>query len=680
VPQGQGEGRGCLTRARVLISPFASTIVLECADGVCCRAVTADDREPLHDEQRGAVVSANQFLQYLTQILFVLLSLSVTRAFVRQPTPTRRDIAAFFGIITVITIAQWLISVFHTTMPVWLTILNAALFMALPYLLIRLLNDFTTVPTPIMRGAEAGLVVAIISIVIVPQPLPGAHALLLVLYFCAYMLYVALAFIRTGRVAHGVTRRRMQAVAIGAGLMGLALLALGVIPLLPTTIGDAARLLEQLAFLASGVAYFVGFATPSLLRRAWQEPELRSFLGHAASLPRLPDTAAIVRELERGAQAALGAPAASIGLWDEASDTMRYSGGTNLFWPDELIGGRAFTAQRAIFSANAPRDDPRHADLYRATNATTVLSAPITAGQQRLGVLSVFAPRAPLFADEDLRLLQLLADQGAVILESRALIDEATRVRAREEAARLKDDFLSAAAHDLKTPLTSIIATAQLLERRAIRQPDRPVDPHALTRIVTEALRLRALVIELLDAARTEQGNLLGRREPVDLAALAEEIGARHRSAQHQVIIGAQGPTIGTYDRARIAQLIENLIENAIKYSPTGGEVAIGIRGLGDQAEVTVSDRGIGIPSADLPHLFERFHRGTNVDDRRFAGMGLGLYICRGIVEEHGGQISASSIFGQGSTFRVVLPQRGDDGAGPREGEALAQLGTARER
>lgn len=626
-------------------------------------------------------MSANQFLQYLTQIIFVLLAIAVTRGFVRQPTPARRDTAAFFGIIAAITVVQWLVSLGRTAAPVWLTTVDSVLIMALPYLLIRLLNDFTSVPTPIVRGAEAGLVVAIVSLIVSPPPLPSVQVLLLVLYFCAYMLYVAIAFTRTGRAAHGVTRRRMQAVALGSGLFGLSLLVLGVIPLLPRVLGDAVRLLEQVALLVSGVAYFIGFATPSLLRRAWQEPELRSFLSHAASLPRLPDTAAIVRELERGAEAALGAPAASIGLWDEAADTLRYSGpGPNVFPSDALIGGQAFTAQRAIFSANAPRDDPHYADLYRATNATTVLSAPITAGQQRLGVLSVFASRAPLFADEDLRLLQLLADQGAVILESRALIDEAARVRAREEATRLKDDFLSAAAHDLKTPLTSIIATAQLLERRALRQPERPIDPQALARIVTEALRLRTLVIELLDAARTEQGNLLGRREAVDLTALAEEIGARHRSTLHQVSIAAPGPIVGTYDRARIAQLLENLVENAIKYSPAGGEVAIGIRTLGDQAEITVADRGIGIPAADLPHLFERFHRGTNVDDRQFAGMGLGLYICRGIVEEHGGRISASSVFGQGSTLLVTLPLQQDNGTEPREGEALAQFGTAQGR
>ena len=625
-------------------------------------------------------MSAIQFLQYLTQIIFVLISLVATRAVVQRPTRTRLDIAAFFGIITVITIAQWLTAALHAALPSWMTVVESALIMALPYLLIRLLNDFTTVPALVIRGAEVGLVLAIISVIVVRPPLSSAHILLLLLYFCAYMLYASGAFVRAARLTSGVTRRRMHAVAAGAVLLGLGLLATGTIPLLPASLAWLPRFFEQVAVLAAGLAYFIGFAPPALLRRAWQEPELRAFLGRAASLPRLSDTAAIVRELERGAEAALGAPNASIGLWDAATDTLRYSGpGPNVFNSDELIGGRAFTSQQPVFSDNAPHDDPQHADLYHAFGATAVLSAPITAGQQRLGVLSVFAPRAPLFVEEDLRLLQLLADQGAVILESRTLIDEAARVRAREEATRLKDDFLSAAAHDLKTPLTSIIATAQLLERRVIRQPDRPVDPQALTRIVTEGLRLRALVIELLDAARTEQGNLLSHREPVDLTALAQEIAERHHSAQHRVVVAAPGPVIGRYDRARVAQLLENLVENAIKYSPAGGDVTVTVRDTGVQAAVSVADQGIGIPQSDLPQLFERFHRGTNVDDRRFAGMGLGLYICRGIVQEHGGNISVSSVLGQGSTFLVTLPLQRNNGTAPHEGEALAHLGTAQE-
>jgi len=321
-----------------------------------------------------------------------------------------------------------------------------------------------------------------------------------------------------------------------------------------------------------------------------------------------------------------------------------------------MIVGRAFARQAAIFTVDPARDDPEHAGSYRAFAAGAVLAAPITAGLERLGVLAVYTPRAPIFAQEDLRLVQLLADQAAVLLESRALIDEATSVRAREEATRLKDDFLSAAAHDLKTPLTTITALAQLLERWALRDPAAPADLGRIRRLVAEAERLRTLVLELLDAARVEQGRILGAREEFDLVELCREVLGRQASERHRFALDAAGPVIGAWDRVRIAQLVENLVENAVKYSPDGGEVRVGVRREAGTAELTVADRGIGIPADDLPRLFDRFHRGSNVDDRRFSGMGLGLYICRGIVEQHGGRIRAESAPGVGTTFHVSLP------------------------
>jgi signal transduction histidine kinase len=222
--------------------------------------------------------------------------------------------------------------------------------------------------------------------------------------------------------------------------------------------------------------------------------------------------------------------------------------------------------------------------------------------------------------------------------------------------------------HDLKTPLTTLIASAQLLERRALRRPEAPPDLVAIRRIVGESIRLRDIVVELLDAARTEQGLLLGRRESTDLVEVARAVAARHTSARHRVVVEATAPLVGLYDAPRITQLLENLVENAVKYSPEGGAVTIRLWHAGAHARLTVTDRGIGIPPADLPRLFDRFHRAANVDDRRFAGMGLGLYICRGIVEEHGGKITVSSTLGAGSTFEITLP-RTAQGPGENTGE-----------
>ncbi|MDB5058126.1 MAG: sensor histidine kinase, partial [Chloroflexi bacterium] len=230
-------------------------------------------------------------------------------------------------------------------------------------------------------------------------------------------------------------------------------------------------------------------------------------------------------------------------------------------------------------------------------------------------------------------------------------------VRAMEEATRLKDDFLSAAAHDLKTPLTTMVAQAQLLAHRAKRNPAAPADLEGIERIIQQANRLKELVLELLDVSRVEYGKLVGRHETVDLVTLVGDACARHTTDFYRCMLIAPEQLVGTYDRLRLMQLLDNLLENAVKYSPEGGEVRVTLEREANNAHLTVTDQGIGIPATDLPHLFDRFYRGINVDDRQFAGLGLGLYICSGIVEQHGGRLWATSPGpGEGSAFHAVLP------------------------
>ena len=229
-------------------------------------------------------------------------------------------------------------------------------------------------------------------------------------------------------------------------------------------------------------------------------------------------------------------------------------------------------------------------------------------------------------------------------------------MRARERATRLKEDFLSAAAHDLKTPLTTLVAQTAYLEHRARREPAGSPDPEALGRITREARRLRDLVEELLDASRLEAGTFTVRRETADLVALAGDVAARPRPGRHHVRVDADGPLVGSFDGVRITQLLENLVDNAAKYSDPAHDIEIRLRRASSDARIDVLDSGIGIPPEDLPHVFERFHRGGNVDDRRHAGMGLGLYISRAIVEQHGGTIAVESQPGAGTIVRVTLP------------------------
>lgn len=604
-------------------------------------------------------MTALQLVSLATQAIYLVLFIAVALQAVRRPSRARVDIAIFFGSAAAIVLAQTVAARLGTEHPELIDDLIGAAGMALPYLLLRLVADFFRVPRFVLRVAELALVLGVASFFVFPGVIPGPVELALVAYFVLLFAYSSVAFVRAARRSVGPTRRRMEAVAIGSLLLAVAVLVSGVVPLaVPALAGVAAGVLDVLA-LGSGLAYFAGFAPPGFVRRAWQEPELRAFLRRAASLPRLPDTPAIVRALEDGAATALGARAA-IGLYDPAANLLRFTDPHGVLpaeiGPSRFLVWRVFEDQRPRYFPTASRANPELAGAYRERGVASLLIAPISAGDQRLGALEAYTDRPPIFSEDDLELTQLFAEQAAVILESRKLIDEAAAVRAHEQAARLKEDFLSAAAHDLKTPLTTLVAQAQFLERRAQSEPSAPADIGGIRRIVREAKRLSALVVELLDASRLEQGRLVGEREPIDLVELAREVADREDYRTHHIRVFAEAPVVGTFDPRRIGQLLENLVENAVKYSPETSVIRVGVAQRNGQATIDVSDEGIGIPPEDLPHVFDRFHRASNVDDRRFAGMGLGLFLCRGIVEQHGGRIWVDSAVGTGSTFHVRLP------------------------
>jgi signal transduction histidine kinase len=589
-------------------------------------------------------MTADEFITYLTWAIYIAVFLITAVHAVRHPLRANVDIALLFflpALVISLTVAANLGLIARTDFLSDITLLAV---LGMTYMLLRLVYDFSDVPAWLMRAAEVALVALTVTNLVFTTA-PTWLVLVEVAYMLAVLFYVTLRLLGESRHSSGVTKRRMRAVAVGClGLFAVFLIA--ALNLLLPDLRMWLRPVTELATLASAVSFYLGFAPPTLLRRAWQEPELRAFLSRAASLPRLPTTEAIMKELEQGAATSLGAPNASIGLWHEDSQVLRFEHGGrtwNVPATMNLTAGKAFLTQQPAFSPEVKPENPLYSVARSELGVRAVMAAPITAGNKKLGVLTAYAPRAPIFAHEDLSLLHLLADQASVILESRALIDEASRVRAREEVTKLKEDFLSAAAHDLKTPLTILVTQTELLERRALRAPNAPADVASLRRLKKEVYRLKTLVLELLDASRAEQGRLVGERVPVDLVAAAQEICSLHGSLLHPCTVVAEGPLMGEYDPTRIQQLIGNLVENGVKYSPDGGPIRIRLWREDGWNRIAVSDCGIGIPAGDLPNIFERFHRGTNVDDRRFAGMGLGLYICHGIAEEHGGRIWVES-------------------------------------
>jgi signal transduction histidine kinase len=231
-------------------------------------------------------------------------------------------------------------------------------------------------------------------------------------------------------------------------------------------------------------------------------------------------------------------------------------------------------------------------------------------------------------------------------------------VTTERQVERFKDEMFSIASHDLKTPATVIKAQAQWLRRR-FNQGKAEADDmeEGLTMIADQADRLSKLLNLLLDLSRIEAGHLELDRTPTDLRGILVSMARALQATTDAHVIDVEAPVgvIGHWDQRRIEEVVQNLLNNAVKYSPVGGKVEVRLSADDSLATVTVRDSGIGLAAEDAPHVFERFYRGSN--NRRLEGTGLGLYICHAIVTAHGGHIWAESNgVGLGSTFAFTLP------------------------
>jgi PAS domain S-box-containing protein len=225
--------------------------------------------------------------------------------------------------------------------------------------------------------------------------------------------------------------------------------------------------------------------------------------------------------------------------------------------------------------------------------------------------------------------------------------------------------FVDAATHDLKNPLTSLRAQAQLMLRRARRGQlgDAATFETGLAAIDDASRRMIGLIDELMDAAHLRAGRMLDLNlAPTDLVAVARDAAgdAERATTAHTVVFETtEAELVGDWDRVRLERILQNLLGNAVKYSPQGGRVVVRVAREDEPcgrvwATVAVQDDGLGIPAADLPHVFDRFRRGGNVGG--ITGAGIGLAGVRQIVEQHGGTIGVESVEEQGSTFTVRLP------------------------
>jgi K+-sensing histidine kinase KdpD len=290
----------------------------------------------------------------------------------------------------------------------------------------------------------------------------------------------------------------------------------------------------------------------------------------------------------------------------------------------------------------------------------SALAAPLRVGKRKLGVLVLqTVHRSTAFGPADLAVVQTLADLIALAIDRAWGVEEAAAIREERQAERLRSEVMATLSHELRTPLATIkgYTTALLLEEMIWPEDKRQ---EFLRLIDEECDNLQGMISEVLDSAVIDAGHMTIEYQPVRVARLAQELAEdlQRRTDHHRLVVDfpADFPVVDA-DPRRLKQVLRNILDNAVKYSPAGGLVII--RGEARPADVVVSvaDQGVGISPEDLIPLFEKYFRVKSATGYHVAGTGLGLPVARAIVEAHGGRIWAESKLGQGTRLFFSLPR-----------------------
>src|SRR2546427_5984806 len=505
-------------------------------------------------------MSAAELVRVVTNVLFLFVFAVVLRTALAERTRASLDTALLFGALALVIAQSQIASLLGTKLPPALGIVAALILMALPYLQLRLVDDFAGVRPFVMRACIAGIAATVVLVPLAAfgfvdfmaiTPVVVAAA---VLYFFGFGTYAAVAFIREARRGRGVARRRMTAAAIGS-------LALSVTVLAATTtqlLGPIATAITMSLSLISAIGYLVAFAPPAFLRSAWREPSLRTFLESAVAISPLQERTSIVRELETAIARASGARSAHLALADKDTGPLATDGAVDGSLHDLAL--RVHSSRRRLLAVQ---------------NGHAALAAPIVGRGHGMGVLIVVGRRAPLFASDDLEQVQLLADQAAIVLDgARLYADLATANHDLSEATRVKSEFLANMSHELRTPLNAILGFSGLLTEQ-IGPSLTERQQRFLGNIREAGQHLLELINDVLDLSKVEAGKLELRPEVVTLDALLEPVCAAARASAQSKGVSFEVERHASdgllLDPTRVRQVLFNLVSNAVKFTPAGG-------------------------------------------------------------------------------------------------------------
>lgn len=363
------------------------------------------------------------------------------------------------------------------------------------------------------------------------------------------------------------------------------------------------------------------------------------------------------------------AEAASFLLLDSKSRQLYFKASSNELSPkmaetpvplDSSIAGAILLSNQPMITEDVsqnPRWNPNidHAIQFRTSS---ILGVPLhDAGKQAIGVLESLNKQNGRFSEEDVETLAILADLAGVAVEKARLIEELQRANAElSELDQLKSDFIAVASHELRTPLSVILGYVSFLREQADPQTIDQLD-----NVLQAAVHLRNLIQDMLNFRYVDTGTTNLNPSQVDFVELVRNMTITRDDAAiaKQQVVNVQLPQEQLpvwIDQTVMEVVVSNLLNNAIKFTPKGGQIDIAVDRRGEEAWLMVADNGIGIPPDKLDRIFKRFYQVESALRREYEGMGLGLAIAKELVELHEGRIWAESEVAKGSVFYVALP------------------------
>lgn len=661
-------------------------------------------------------MTLSSFLNLFVRLTFLLLTILAVRDLWRHRDRARLGIAAMFGSLALAILAGFLQPQNETAQRLvqGLVLLGLA---SHPYLLLRLVSIFRPV-SPIshwiaLGGIALSWLLVLFNVLGISSPL----LLVIIAYFAYVEGYAAVSLIRGARNSGGVTRRRLLLIAAGTIMLAAALL----IPRVTNTVASLSTLGQPiLLFLASAAAvtYYLGFATPRWLQRAWQLAELDRFLRQAAG--GLIDRTAVktLEDVCRASTRAIGAVTSVALIGEKADNTLPVAAanGSRLSLNSLSVASHGAAARAWHSGEPALASKPDAFGLVEAqqikeqTGAHSLLSVPIETSVHAPGLLLVFLYGRPLFADDDLALLQLYAEHTAITLDNiRLLADQQElveklvqneaeleeqvaertaelskayerlkkeaaerrrlneeleqRVRARtvqlEVANKELESFAYSVSHDLRAPLRAIDGFSQALLEDCGDQIDEQGHMY-LGRVRANTQRMGELIDALLLLSRLSRAEMV--MEAVDLSALAKSIVAelRQEDGARRIQMSIEPGLVVEGDARLLRIVLENLLGNAWKFTSKHSEACIEFGAVEEEDHNVyyVRDNGVGFDMAYADKLFGAFQRLHPMNE--FSGTGIGLATVQRVIHRHHGRVWAEAAPDEGATFFFTVANHGE--------------------